>query len=311
MDCRLIMTVEAMKDRAAWLRMRSGGIGGSDAAVIAGLSPWKSPYELYLEKVGEAAAPDLSDNERVYWGTVLEETVAREFTKRTGKKLYRRGLMQNNEYPFLLASIDRLVTGEDAGLECKTAGAYSKAAWDGDAIPPAYYCQCQHYMLVTGAPYWYIAVLIGGQHYECRRIERDEEDVAALLQAEATFWHCVETKQPPALDGSDSCTAALRERFAGGDLEPLQLPDDAAALIGEYDALKAAEAEAKRNRQEVENRLCGLLGDHEAGLIGDRRITWKTHPGRVTLDGKKLKLDYPAIYAKYSRAGRPYRTFRA
>ena len=70
MDCKLIMTVEEMKDRAAWLRMRSGGIGGSDAAVIAGLSPWKSPYELYLEKTGEAAAPDLSDNERVYWGTV-------------------------------------------------------------------------------------------------------------------------------------------------------------------------------------------------------------------------------------------------
>ena len=71
---KLIMTVEEMENREAWLSERKKGIGGSDASVIVGLNKWTSPFTRWMEKTGQAEAEDLSDNEYVYWGNVLEET---------------------------------------------------------------------------------------------------------------------------------------------------------------------------------------------------------------------------------------------
>ena len=311
MDCKLIMTIDEMQDRQAWLQARKHSIGGSEAGIIAGLNPWKSPYELWLEKTGQAEPPALEDNERIYWGNVLEDTVAKEFTKRTGKKVQRRGLMQSNAYPFITASVDRMIIGEPAGLECKTTGAYNRNQWQDGQTPPSYYCQCQHYMLVTGAPYWYIAVLIGGQQYEYRKIERDNEDIAALLELEQDFWQHVTDRHPPAIDGTESCTNAIKEKYQGGNAAPVTLPNAAAALIESYDTLKQAEKDTKEQRQKVENEICAMLGDNEAGYIGERLVTWKSHAGRVTLDTKQLKADHPDIYTKYAKAGKPYRTFKA
>ncbi|NLH44914.1 MAG: endonuclease, partial [Acholeplasmataceae bacterium] len=88
---KLLMTVEQMQDKEAWLKARNSGIGGSDAGIIVGLNKWKSPFQLWLEKTGQVEAESLSDNEFVYWGNVLEQVVADEFTVRTGKKVMRRG----------------------------------------------------------------------------------------------------------------------------------------------------------------------------------------------------------------------------
>ena len=85
MNANLIMTVEEMKDRKAWEKLRNIGIGGSDAAIIAGLNRWKSPYQLWLEKTRQVEPEDISDNEYVYWGTVLEQLVADRFCELTGK----------------------------------------------------------------------------------------------------------------------------------------------------------------------------------------------------------------------------------
>ena len=114
MNAKLIMTVEEMEDRDIWAKLRNSGIGGSDAAVIAGLNRWKSPYQLWLEKTGQVEPEDLSNNEYVYWGTVLEQVVADRFCELTGKKVYRKGMMQNANDEWMLANVDRLVVGEKA-----------------------------------------------------------------------------------------------------------------------------------------------------------------------------------------------------
>ncbi|WP_337521066.1 lambda-exonuclease family protein, partial [Mitsuokella jalaludinii] len=162
---KMIMTVAEMADRDAWLKMRTQGIGGSDAGTIVGLNPWKSKYELWLEKTGQVVPEDISNREPVYWGNRLEDIVAQEFTRQTGKKVRRHGMVQDEAHPFLFANVDRMVAGEKAGLECKTANGFKASLWEGDEVPASYYCQCQHYMLVTGLPVWYIACLVGGQHY--------------------------------------------------------------------------------------------------------------------------------------------------
>ena len=60
------------------------------------------------------------------------------------------------KHSFMYANVDRMIIGENAGLECKTASAYSADKWKDGHIPESYQLQCHHYMAVTGADAWYI-----------------------------------------------------------------------------------------------------------------------------------------------------------
>ena len=87
----------------------------------------------------------------------------------------------------MLADVDRLVVGEDAGLECKTANAYNADKWKDGKIPAHYMIQCYHYMAVTGKKNWYIAVVILGQEFKYAKISWDEEMIQNLITVEENF----------------------------------------------------------------------------------------------------------------------------
>lgn len=172
-----------------WLEARKGGIGGSEAATVCGVNPWTSPVQLWMEKTRRADPPDLSDNEAVYWGTMLEDKVAIRFSELTGKKVMRQNaILQSADNPFMFANVDRVVVGENAGLECKTTSVWNRNEWADEGVPDHYKLQCQHYIAVTGWDVCYIAVLIGGQHFEWRRIERDQSLIDRLVEQERRFW---------------------------------------------------------------------------------------------------------------------------
>jgi putative phage-type endonuclease len=285
---KLILSVKEAKDHDKWLEVRNMGIGGSDAGVIMGLNSYKSPFQLWMEKTSQIQPEDLSDNEYVYWGTVLEDAVARRFSELTGKNVAHRGTLQSEEYPFMLANVDRMVVGEDAGLECKTANAFSSKKWDGDEIPDSYYCQCLHYMAVTGCQKWYIAVLVGGNHFIWKEIKRNEEDIQALIKAESEFWDKVQKKEMPPVDWTVSCADALKEKFHDNG-EEMELPDEAGEILKELDKCQDAEKVLKQEIQLQKNKICAILGDFQVGKIGDRKVLWKSQNGRESIDLKKLK----------------------
>lgn len=295
-NCKLILSVhDAEKDHDKWLRTRDMGIGGSDAAVIMGLNPYKSPYQLWMEKTGQAAPPDLSGNPYIYWGTKNEANIADWFQEETGKKVRKLGTLQNRTYPFMLANVDRQVLGENAGLEIKTAGVRHYKEWKGDEIPDAYYCQCLHYMAVTGSDYWYIAVLLGGNESMWKRIDRNEEDVQTLISHEREFWSLVQTHTAPPIDGSVSCAQALAGRYHGED-KTIVLPDDAAQIIDDLRGDKEILEQLKAQITLRENQLKDMLGEAEIGTVGDYRVTWKTTNPRETCSLSKLKKAAPDIY---------------
>lgn len=295
-NCKLILSVhDAEKDHDKWLRTRDMGIGGSDAAVIMGLNPYKSPYQLWMEKTGQAAPPDLSGNPYIYWGTKNEANIADWFQEETGKKVRKLGTLQNRTYPFMLANVDRQVLGENAGLEIKTAGVRHYKEWKGDEIPDAYYCQCLHYMAVTGSDYWYIAVLLGGNESMWKRIDRNEEDVQTLISKEREFWSLVQTHTAPPIDGSVSCAQALVDRYHGED-KTIVLPDDAAQIIDDLRGDKEILEQLKAQITLRENQLKNMLGEAEIGTVGDYRVTWKTTNPRETCSLSKLKKAAPDIY---------------
>ena len=171
-----------------WLENRRKGIGGSDAGSICGLNPYSSAISVFQDKTQPLT--EKPDNESMRQGRDLEEYVARRFMEETGKKVRRaNAIFYKEEQPFMLANVDRLIVGENAGLECKTASAYSADKWKDGHIPDSYEIQCHHYMAVTGADAWYIACVILGKEFIWHKIERDEEIIQMLISVESDFWN--------------------------------------------------------------------------------------------------------------------------
>lgn len=200
-----------------WLEQRRNGIGGSDAAVIVGLNPYRSRLELYADKLG--LMPEREDSEAMRIGRDLEAYVADRWAEATGKKYRRTNFMYcHDRYDFIRANVDREVIGEKAGLECKTTSVYNKSDFENGEIPLTYYCQCQHYMAVMGYDRMYLAVLALGKAFYHFVIDRSEEEINALLENEVEFWkQHVENGIPPEPDGQrersgcDPCHAGRKQ----------------------------------------------------------------------------------------------------
>lgn len=151
--------------RQEWLSLRKKSIGGSDAAVIAGLNRYKSEYALWAEKKGYVNEP-AADNESIRLGNDLEAYVADRFCEATGKRVRRKNAMfMHDDYNFLSANVDREVVGENAGLECKTTLNRAGYKYEDGEIEPYYYCQCMHYMAVMRYDVMYLAVLVFGKGF--------------------------------------------------------------------------------------------------------------------------------------------------
>src|SRR5690625_4465351 len=285
--------------RYEWLQERKKGLGGSDASAILGFSPWKSAFELYIEKTSDTVQE--IDNEAIHWGNVLEDVVAEEFSRRTGKKVRRRNQMfVHPEHEFMIANIDRDVVGERALLECKTTNAFAADQWEGDQIPPAYMCQLQHYMAVLDYEKAYIAVLIGGQKYVWKEIARDDEFIELMIQHEKDFWeNHVLAGVPPEIDGSKSASELLNQMYPEDNGETISLDKDAETLIEAIESIKAEVKEKRDLKKEYEIKLKLMIGEARMGVTPRcevRNITVITN----RLDSRKLRKYLPDIAEKYT-----------
>jgi putative phage-type endonuclease len=283
--------------REAWLRYRKQGIGGSDAGAICGLNPYCSAMQVYYDKTTEDTE-DI-DNEAMRQGREMEEYVAKRFAEKTGKKVRRANAMfydENN--PFMLADVDRMVVGENAGLECKTASPFMAEYWSGDKIPLSYQMQCFHYMSVMNADAWYIAVLIYGREFKVYKLERDEEIIANLIKVERNFWENNVLKGIiPDPDGSKLADSVIAEYFkeSTGAAIPLQGFDDKLKRREEIVSLMDKMESEKR---QIEQELKMYMGDAEKAENQLFRVSWKAVVSN-RLDAKALQEQEPEVYRKF------------
>ena len=292
-----------------WLKHRQAGIGGSDASCIAGLNPWKSAIQLYMDKKEEN--PQEIKSLRMELGNRLEGLVAELFTESTGLKVRNvNGILKNDKYPFALANIDRAIVGEKAFLECKTTNSYALKEWE-EGVPAHYEIQCLHYMAITGATHCYIAALIGNSDFIWHKIERDQETIDYLMQIEKDFWeNNIEKDVVPMPDGSDAYSEYLKKKYdkSNGQVIELHLLENGVDKLNRYDEIvtdiKALESEKKLIEQEIQFHM----EEFEIAKIGDRKVTWKSS-SRNTIDSKKLKAEMPDIAQQYMKTSTS-RTFR-
>lgn len=288
-------------NRKEWLELRKRGIGGSDAGAVCGLNPYSSAMKVFLDKTG--AATEDTDNEAMRQGRDLEDYVARRFMEATGLKVRRSNRMYvSREHPFMLADVDRLVEGEDAGLECKTVSAYSAGKWENGAVPTHYMLQCYHYMAVTGKRSWYIAALILGQRFYWKKIDWDDAIIQNMILLEEDFWndHVIPGKIPDP-DGSRACDEVLEQYFH------VSRKKDAIVLGGFdwrlerrqelSDKIKALEQEQKKIDQEIKL----YMGEHELAYSDRYQVSWAT-VNTSRLDTARLKAERPEVYQEFLKS---------
>ncbi|OQS36805.1 hypothetical protein B0T40_10490 [Chromobacterium haemolyticum] len=292
--------------RDEWLALRNTGIGGSDAGTVLGVNPYKTPLQLYLEKRNELEPDDIGAKDAVHFGNVLEDVVAQEYSRRTGRRVERcNTMLRHPKHDFMLGNLDRLVWEGDKRpqhrgeirtrhlLECKTAlGRFiDKSAWgpDGsDEVPITYMAQCQHYLAVTDAEQIDLAVLLSGPEFRIYPIRRDDDLIAAMIEQEAEFWEQVKSGRAPAMDYDHASTPDLLAKlYPGTDGSEIVLPDGALHW-------QQVMAEAKEQAKHYEgvatgakNHLLHLMGNAAIGKLSDgSQFTRKAiSRGSYTVDG--------------------------
>lgn len=295
-----VLVKTADLSRADWLRYRTMGIGGSDVSVIAGINPYRSVYQLWLEKTGQTE-PAESGNEYTHFGTILEPVIRREFMERTGIKVRQKHmLLQSEKYPFMIANLDGVINleGEMCVFEAKTASAYKLDDWQS-GIPPEYMLQVQHYMAVTGAAKTYIAALIGGNHFEYRLIERDDEMIAKIIAMEKLFWEVnVIGGIAPEIDGSEATSSFLNKRYQNTNGQTIELPVEVSKVCDEYSKLTRQIEELTAAKDIAVNKIKNLLKENETGMTDGYIVSWKP-VNSSKFDKTKFKSDNPKLYDKY------------
>ena len=297
--------------REDWLAVRKQGIGSSDAAAAVGLNPYKSQLELWLEKTGrDTSLPKLDPQDEdspAYWGNILEPIVATHYSRRSGHRVRRINAVLQHPDPklaWMLANIDREVIGapEVQILECKTAGINGARLWK-EGVPEYVQLQVMHQLAVTGKQAADVAVLLGGQHLEVHRIERDESMIARLIDLERLFWDYVVSDTPPPADGTASADAALRCLYPEDNGQTLDFSQhtELASTYLELKAVRQRIAQQETREAQLKQVLQQAMGEATRAEFAEGYISWKKSKDSLGLDVEQMLKDKPYLQARYPK----------
>ena len=283
-----------------WLTLRKTGIGGSDAGSICGVNPFGSPMKVFYDKTSSKV--EELDNEAVRQGHDLEDYVAQRFMEASGLKVRRSNFMYRSvEHPFMIADVDRLVIGEDAGLECKTASAYNADKWKDGEIPLHYIMQCYHYMAVTGKRTWYIAAVILGREFTYRKLVWDDNLITQLVSMEKNFWeNHVAAGVLPSPDGSDICSEILNEYFHSARKGSTIRLDGFDEKLKRRAEIMEQIGRLQQEQNSIEQEVKLYMQDNEYAASDNYKVSW-SNVESTRLDSKRIREEQPDIYKTYAK----------
>lgn len=275
-------------------------LGGSDVAAILGISPWKTPLDVYLDKVQpRKEETDPGRLKVLNRGKRMEPYVTDLLAEETGLEIIRRGERYlDPELDFVAAEIDaEAATGEN--IEIKTVSPFKAREWgeeQSDEIPLHYAAQAMHGMMVTRREVCVFGVLIGGDDFRVYRIERDDVTIDAIRQKEIEFWAQVQARQAP----EPSTVSDLFRLYGTKDSGlAVEAPEE---LQADVIALKSLKDEAKRLGAQIElreERIKLHMGSASIlTMYGQPAATWKEQASK-RFDPSAFKAANPALYEQF------------
>lgn len=312
--------------REEWLEFRRRGIGGSDVAVLMGISPFWTARDLYYDKLKIAPLePDESNWVAMEMGNLLEELVSRIFAKKTGYEVFKvKKMFYHPQYPFMLADVDyfvQLPDGSIAILEIKTTNYNARDNWwkNGQESVPVYYeCQGRQYMAVTNLDRVFFCCLYGNSEDEViiREIRRDPDYEEEMIFLETEFWdnHVMKKTPPPYTEDGDLILKSVRQYTGKADesAEKITMDNSTAAVLSRYMELQkekeTSERQLKKLQKEMERlkaMLVAEMGQRCTAVceVGSASYTITYNPVRKPIIEKdnlfRLKLQYPELYEEF------------
>jgi hypothetical protein len=270
--------IKAAQRSPEWHELRKNGIGASEVAAIAGVSPYVTPYTLWANKTGAFTPPPFA-SEAMERGILLEDSVAQWYEQETGFKVQKsHGIVRLKSDPWAMASLDRTIVGEEGLVEIKTS---ASPRWSLYPVPPEVEAQVQWQMMITGAPWVDVAALLGGLTFRVERVMADAEYQQQLYAKAALFWQAVLDRVPPATTGGDSeVFAKVNPQVSEDWVQADSALERVAAL---YDEAAAEEKAASDQLLDLAMQLKEAIGDKQ-GIIGRGwQASWKQNkPSRKT-----------------------------
>jgi len=265
--------------RESWLLARAQGLGGTDAAAIVGLSPWRKPIDVFASKTGQVSF-GTEITEAMHFGNLLEPVIRQEYSRRAQIPILSgadiaalfpqrstavdgQTIVSAEDRPWMLGTPDGIARSGERGLEIKNVG-YRGAEWGpsgSDEIPDHYAIQVQWYMAVTGIPVWDVAPLFSGNRLETFRVERNDALIRELIEACEQFWHDHVLKGvPPPVDESASYGRYLAQKFSLANGEILPATEEITTWALSLREAQNEIATAEKKAQLAKNYLGEMLG---------------------------------------------------
>lgn len=272
------------KNHDEWLKMRESGIGASEVGALLGLSPYETPFGLYLKKTGQIEPEP--ENEAMLMGHLMEDVVARRWEMETGEKVIKASaadiIYVHPEYDFMRATPDRIVKGKKKLLEIKT----TITNVDPDDIYPHWIAQVMYQMYVTGIHEADLAWLVQGRYFGYAHIPYDEEFANFIAERVKEFW--LENVK----GGKEPDLTTVSDYVYKGSTPDTSIEADSEAVeqIGMLRETNESIASLETKQETLKNKLKLFMGENEALTFGGQVLaTWKTNKKGRTFLLKKQK----------------------
>lgn len=306
--------VLAPDERADWMEWRRGGLGGSDIAAVAGLSPFATPTSVYLEKIGLLRD---SGNEESWqrMGRLLEPVIAQLFEEETGyhvASIRPQECVTHPERPWMRATLDGIVWPEGirddrpfGPIEIKST---TRWASDWSDEPPDYYqCQLQWQMAILDADRGWMAALVDGRRFRWWEVPRRQGEIDLLVSLGEAFWQRVQERRPPPVDGSETTNEALKGAYRDREREAIDLSAHEFELVHDLREARTRRLDAEKVERRAQSAVLALLeGAEEARWQGDPVVRW-SRLERTTDDMDALRAACAEAGIEIPKKTTPYR----
>ena len=294
------------KSHEEWLKAREEGIGASEVAAILGLSPWESPFSLWLKKTKQV--PPTEENDAMRRGHYLEDAVVQWWMHETGEQVIKASaadiIYVHPEYPFMRVTPDRIVKGRKKLLEVK-----STARHMDEGIPDYYLAQCMYQMYVTGIRQEELIYIQGDLTFGRYIVEYDEEFAEFIAEKVKEFWNenILGGKEPDAISVED-----LTKKIPRSTPEKsIEADDDAIDQINVLREKKAMYDALGDEITMLQDSLKMYMSDSEAIVDGNGTVllTWKSGKDKTSFDSKRFAEENPDLYERYCKTVPGSRSF--
>ncbi|QWD18359.1 hypothetical protein G6696_01710 [Polynucleobacter paneuropaeus] len=283
---------------------RSKYLGGSDIGGILGVSRFRTPLEVWLEKTGKEVAT--KDSLPLRFGSFAESFIADEYARATSHQLLHDDSAHiHPQYSYFSAHIDRFVLDENKFpikiLECKTANAYAKSKWGqvgSDEVPLSYLAQVAWYQAITDIDQADLAVLFSNSDFRIYSIERDKALEGLIIQKADYFWNEYVLKDIPPPPTNEADCQLL---FSKGNSElRVEANLELYKLSTKLHHLNSKITECEEQVSTIKQSLMNAMGEAESLYYqGYLLATWKAPKPSYRFDGKRIEQELPEVYEQY------------